>query len=181
MPVYLRALELGDLERCHKWHNDMALYQELDGSFHFVSKDVEESWLREKCRSSSSEINLAICLKTSREHIGNIYLRHINWISRNANLHILIGEKKNRAKGYGQSAIRQLLSYAFDHLNLKRVYLEVLADNKAATHVYQKCGFKIEGTMHNHVFKNGGWKNVIMMGICVEDFTSQNESGQSQA
>jgi hypothetical protein len=31
--VYLRALEISDLEQCHRWHNDMALYETLGGTF----------------------------------------------------------------------------------------------------------------------------------------------------
>lgn len=170
-PIYLRALEASDLDRCHKWHNDRSLYEMLCGPFHFVSKQAVQEWLDRKgsYSSSSGEINLAMCDKETDKHIGNIYLRQIDWISRHAELHIFIGDREQRAKGYGQSAVRQLVSYAFNDLGLNRVYLNVLGDNHAAIHTYEKIGFKVEGTLKNHAYKQGCWKDVIVMGNTIGD------------
>lgn len=167
--VYLRALEASDIEKCHKWHNDDGLYDTLVGPFRFVSKQAEQGWIERKAAFSLNEINLAICLKGSDKHIGNIYLREIDWISRRGHLSIFIGESGKSSKGYGQSAIRLLISYGFKDLGLKKIFLYVLEDNKAAIHVYEKCGFNIEGLLKNHVFQRGAFKNLIVMGICSND------------
>lgn len=167
-PVYLRALEVEDLERTHKWHNDPSLYKTLGSNFRFVSRSAEEAWLKQKCAFSKNEVNLAICLKDTNDHIGNIYLRDIDWISRRGTNHIFIGDTENRGKGYGQSAIRQLISYAFDELNLQKISLIIFADNDVARHIYKKCGFTVEGTLKRHFYKNGQFKDVICMGLCRE-------------
>lgn len=163
---------MSDLDRCHKWHNDRTLYEMLGGSFHFVSKQSEGAWLDRKTSysASSDEVNLAMCDKETDKHIGNIYLRQINWINRHAELHIFIGDLEERSKGYGQSAVRQLLAHAFSDLGLKRVYLTVLSDNHAAIHIYKKCGFNIEGTLKDHEFKQGQWKDLTIMAVCVEEY-----------
>jgi len=163
--VYLRALEVEDLERTHKWHNDVFLYKTLGSNFRFVSRSAEETWLKGKCRFSKDEVNLAICVKDTNEHIGNVYLRDIDWTSRKATLHVFIGEVENRGKGYGGSAIRQIVSYAFGELNLQKICIRILADNKVAWQVYEKCGFTIEGTFKHHVYKNGEFKDVICMAL----------------
>jgi len=168
MHVYLRALEVEDLERTHKWHNDPSLYKTLISNFRFVSRSAEEAWLEQKCAFSKNEVNLAICLKDTNDHIGNIYLRNIDWISRRGTLHIFIGDNENRGKGYGQSAIRQVISYALDELNLQRISIKILADNDVACHTYEKCGFTVEGTLNRYVYKNGQFKDVICMGFCRE-------------
>lgn len=168
-PVYLRALETSDMERCHKWHNERDLYDTLVGPFRFVSKQAEQAWIERKTAFSLSEINLAICLKGADKHIGNVYLSEINWISRRGHLSIFIGESEERSKGYGQSAVRQLISYSFKDLGLKKIFLYALEDNKAAIHIYEKCGFNIEGLLKNHVFHQGIFKNLIVMGIHSND------------
>ena len=56
--VYLRALELDDLDRTYKWHNDRELYRAM-GEFHYVSRATEEEWLRKKQVFSTNEVNLA--------------------------------------------------------------------------------------------------------------------------
>lgn len=172
-PIILRALEATDLERCHSWHNDRSLYETLCDHFRFVSSHAEEKWLEQRTSyaNSSSEVSLAMCVRESGRHIGNIYLRQINWISRRAELSIFIGDLQHRSRGFGQSAVKQLLAYAFNDLGLKRVYLGVLSDNPAAIHIYEKCGFKIEGTLRNHDFKDGEWKDEIIMGVCAGENT----------
>jgi len=167
-PVRLRALELDDLERTWRWHNDPVLYETLGSPFRFVSRLAEEEWLRTRCAYGAADISLAICLTRTGEHIGNIYLRRIDWVARHAETHMFIGPRAQRGRGYGESALRQLIRYAFAMLGLQRLYLEVLADNVAAIRLYEKCGFEVEGRLRRHAFKNGRWCDMLVMGLCVE-------------
>lgn len=168
--IRLRALEETDLERTHHWHNDPALYSTLGDSFRFVSQTAEAEWLRRKTGYTPNEVNLAICLRAKTEHIGNIYLREIDWVARKAALHIFIGATEHRGQGYGKQAIQLLLRHAFHDLNLNRVQLEVLADNAAAIKVYEQSGFVTEGRLRAAVFKNGEYEDSLVMGILAEDF-----------
>jgi len=168
--VYLRALEEEDIERTQRWHNDPELYQTLVDGFRFVSRTAEREWIAKRTSYSSSEVSLAICLAPGGEHIGNIYLRLVNLTSRNAVLGILIGEKDHRRQGYGHQALCQTLRHAFVDLGLERVYLEVLADNEQAIRLYERVGFKTEGRLRNHVFKEGKFRDVLVMGILRAEF-----------
>lgn len=167
-PVFLRALEMEDAQRIHQWHNDPALYDSLVGTFWHVSRTNVEDWLRKRQAFSREEINLAICTRQSSEHVGNIYLRDIDWIARRAELHIFIGAAEKRSQGYGQAAVRLLVDHAFGNLGLQRLYLYVLADNRSALRVYEKCGFIVEGTLRRHACKNGAFKDVMLLGLCAE-------------
>jgi len=165
-PVFLRALDATDCERINKWHNDPALYASLGGTFRFASRAGTEEWLRKK-QNASNEVNLAICIADDTlEHVGNIYLRNIDWVARHGELHILIGDTAHRSKGFGQSAVRQLVNYAIFDMGLQRLYLFVLEDNVAAIRTYERCGFVIEGTLVKHAFKRGQFTNVRVMGLC---------------
>jgi RimJ/RimL family protein N-acetyltransferase len=167
-PVFLRALDGGDLDRTHRWHNDQELYRSLVGGFRFVSRSAEEQWLRGKSSYSTGEVNLAICRADSREHIGNAYLRDIDWVARHAGFHLLIGEPFERGKGYGQSALRQVMKHARGDLGLQRLYLYVLPSNAPARHIYEKCGFVVEGNLRRHVYKEGHFQDLLVMGWCAE-------------
>jgi RimJ/RimL family protein N-acetyltransferase len=159
-------LEITDLECCHKWHNDPDLYKSLGTNFHYVSYKAEQAWLEEKTGRRQDEVNVAICSAESNKHIGNIYLRDINWPARRAEVHLFIGDPANRSQGYGQSAVRQIVEYAFDRLGLHRLFAFVLEDNSVSRHIFEKCGFETEGLMRQHAFKLGEFKNMVMMGLC---------------
>jgi|WetSurMetagenome_2_1015567.scaffolds.fasta_scaffold24033_3 diamine N-acetyltransferase len=167
-PVYLRSLEIGDLDRTYRWHNNHELYKTM-GVFHYVSRATEEDWLQKKQAFSNDEVNLAICLTNNSQHIGNIYLRNIDWIARNAELRIFIGEPDQRSQGYGQAAVRMLVKHAFEDLGLVRLYLTVIDGNEAGRRAYEKCGFVAEGKFRKHFFNEGRLKDCWVMGLCADD------------
>lgn len=175
--VILRALDPGDLDRTFKWHNDPELYATLISPFRYVSRQTEEEWLRRRMTSSLQEVNLAVCLKESGVHIGNVYLRDIDWVSKNAALGLFIGESEHRGKGHGTSALRQMISHAFNNLGLHRIYLNALADNEPAIRSYRRVGFVLEGTLRDHVFKHGQFRDVAVLGLRAEDFAHSLRSG----
>src|SRR5271155_1658443 len=133
--VYLRSLTQNDLDRVLGWHNDHELYSTLGGHFRYVSREAESEWLRHRLEARD-ELNLAICLHEPPEHIGNIYLRNINWVDRNAELHIFIAQPEHRGKGYGSAAVRLITKHAFEDLGLARIFLHTLAANSAAIAAY---------------------------------------------
>lgn len=160
--VRLRALTEGDLDRVLAWHNDRELYGSLGGRFRYVSREAETEWFQ-RISQAKDQVNLAICLADSEEHIGNIYLRGIDWVARNCELHAFIAHKQNRGQGYGSSAVQQIVRHAFEDLGLARVYLHVLCSNAAAIAMYEKCGFAREGVLKRHAFKAGAFEDVLVM------------------
>ena len=159
-----------DCERVYKWHNDPELYATLASPFHPVSMQTVEEWIRRKSQYTEKEINYAICLSQTSEHIGNLYLRDIDFINRTASVGAFLANPENRGKGYVQEILFQISDYAFGTLGLNRLYMRTLADNQAAIKVLQKSGLMIEGKMRQHFFKNGEFKDVLILGMCASDY-----------
>jgi RimJ/RimL family protein N-acetyltransferase len=168
--IYLRALDVSDLERVFEWHNDSTLYAHLGGNFRWVSRAAEEEWIRRRCVYSPNEVNLAICISETHEHVGNVYLRDIDWVARHAELHIFIGSRERRRHGYGAEALQLVLAHAFNDLALQRIFLFVLESNESAQRLYKKCGFKEEGCLRQHIFKEGRFENILVMGILISEW-----------
>jgi len=88
-------------------------------------------------------------------HVGNIQLSCIDFLHGSAMLGIIIG-KRFAGKGYATRACRLVTRHAFEALNLHRIYLTVVADNKDAVALYEKLGFVKEGIekdIHYYNFK----------------------------
>ena len=77
--------------------------------------------------------------KDTREFIGNI--EFFNRVDDEAEWGIVITTNKQN-KGYGKEALLRSVEYGFNELDLKRIYLEVYANNPRAIHIYENCGFK---------------------------------------
>jgi RimJ/RimL family protein N-acetyltransferase len=87
---------------------------------------------------------------------------------------IQIGEREYWGKGYGTDALRVLLRYAFDELNLARVSLSVLEGNVRAMRSYEKCGFKYEGRERQAWAYEGRRWDEVYMGLLREEWEAMN-------
>jgi ribosomal-protein-alanine N-acetyltransferase len=70
--------------------------------------------------------------------------------------------------GYGTAAVRAMLAYAFDELNLHRVEAACVPDNAASRRVLEKAGFELEGRARAYLKINGAWADHLLFG-CVND------------
>lgn len=55
-------------------------------------------------------------------------------------------------------------------LSLERLYLEVFSWNGAARSLYEKFGFKLEGTARSHVYSDGHFHDVALYGLLRKEF-----------
>lgn len=167
--VYLRALELDDYKKSIKWRNDDSIWDIVSGPKYFVSEAYEKKWI-EDAVFDRSKISLAICLKENNEHIGNTYLKDIDWINRSAHAPSLIGEKKYWSLGLGTEARILLLHFAFYERGFNRIWAHILEDNIGSQRMFEKCGFKIEGVLRQSVYKNGEFRDQVFMSVLRKEF-----------
>lgn len=167
--VYLRAFEPDDYLVSVAWRNDDEIWSQLGGPKYFVSKDYERKWV-EDAIFDSKNIRLAVCLIEGDRYIGNVSITNINTINRSGTSNILIGDRTCWGRGIGEEAYILLLDYAFNERGFHRIEAQVLDDNIASLKMHEKCGFKIEGTMRDSVFKNGHWQNQILFSILENEF-----------
>ncbi len=84
------------------------------------------------------------------EIIGHAGFGKIDLINRSARIgRVLVGDRKNRSKGYGKQIILKLVEIGFNKMNLHRIDLGVFDFNTAAIKCYQACGFEIEGLLRD--------------------------------
>lgn len=155
----------GDAAKYIKWMNDKAVnfgqYNRVVGS----KSDL--TWLYQPPDHMQ---RYAMVLSGSDELIGSISIHNIDHLNRNAFIGIFIGEAAHRGKGYGAEAIRLILEYGFNTLNLHCILLTVAADIGEAVACYKKVGFRELGRLPEHVFKDGKYVDKLYMGIMARDF-----------
>ncbi len=94
-------------------------------------------------------------------------------LNQSAEYSIQIGNSEKQSKGVGTKSTKLILEHAFNNLNLNKVYLTVLVKNERAIKLYDKCGFRIEGTLREEVYKNGRFEDMYIMSILKKEFNQQ--------
>ncbi len=171
--LYLRPLDIADLELCMRWINDPEILQYL-GRRHPMGREQETEWLTDQYKNED-HFNLAIVLKDGDRHIGNCGFNEIDYVNRNAIFGILIGEKDAWNKGYGPEAAGLILDYGFGELGLHRIALEVYSSNPRARKAYEKAGFTLEGTQREAYYRNGQFFDTHIMGILKSEWEEMSD------
>lgn len=170
MNYFLRELCRDDIEEINAWRNDREIISSLAAPFRFIGKNIDDAWYESYISNRSNNIRLAITEDNGGKIIGATYLTEIDWVAKSGELSIWIGKKDKQKKGAGKFAIEAMLSHAFSDLGLNRVFLTVLDNNIIARNLYLKFGFVEEAVLRQVVFKNGEFKDMILMAILASDY-----------
>ena len=68
-----------------------------------------------------------------------------------------------QGQGIGTALLEAVLDLADNWLMLRRVELEVYADNQRAVRLYEKFGFEAEGRKREAAVKNGAYVDLMVM------------------
>ncbi len=167
--IYLRAIEESDVARITVWMNDHETTRYLlTGRFAMTHAD-ERAWLHSHSGKQDNMV-FAICRNDDDQHIGNCGLHEVSWIDRCCVLGVVIGDSRERGRGYASEVVPMLLAYAFQDLNLERVELSYMAGNDRAEHVYRKLGFVEEGRLRNKRYREGRYLDEVVMSVLRKDW-----------
>ena len=168
--VYLRRFEREDMtDRYFQWLNDGEVTRYMvNGAVPNSSENIEAYY--ERMSRSPNDVLFAIVDRATETHIGNTGIHDIDWIRRLGGFGILVGEKEYWGKGYGTEITRLIVGFAFDRLNLNKVWLGVHADHGGAVRAYEKAGFRVEGRLRQEMCRHGVYEDRFIMGILREEY-----------
>jgi RimJ/RimL family protein N-acetyltransferase len=113
------------------------------------------------------QLILGITLKDKEEILGFIMLRRINQINGTGKTTTFVSEK-NQGKGYGTQALRLLLDYAFQTLNLRKINADVFSFNDRNVKRLLRLGFQQQGLMLKEYYINGEYCDDVLLCIFKE-------------
>ncbi len=105
-------------------------------------------------RESSTSLHCGIENKETKEIIGMIDLNSINQTHRRGELGYWLA-KPFWGQGIMLEATNLLTIYAFEKLNLERIYAHVQPENRSSWKVLEKAGYEREGLLKKYLCKNG--------------------------
>lgn len=161
--IYLRKMEVSDTDKIVEWRNKDRvrrnfIYQDaftVEGHLNWIATQIE----------TGRVVQFMICEKSQGRAVGSVYFRDIDAKEGCAEYGIFIGEDDAIGKGYGTLAAKLALSYAFEELGLKYVFLRVFEDNIGARRSYENAGFRIIEGKKEDIVIDGKIRKMIFMGI----------------
>ncbi len=168
MNIQLREIRESDIWILHKWINDPEIIK-FTNNYRPISSMEQKEWIN---NINYFKNNFVFGIEDINEQklIGTCGLYDFDTITRKAELRMKIGDKDYRGKGVGTKALSKLLDFGFGDLNLNKIWLKVLVDNKAAINLYKKAGFFMEGELREDMFIKRVYKNVYIMSFLKSEF-----------
>ena len=166
--LYLRAMERSDAPQVAAW---FARAEVRRGTRQYLPRSLSAHEQRIADGAASAEnIMFGVALREDDRLVGACGLHHIDPRNHSAELGMVIGDPADWGRGLGSEAARLLIAYGFDTVNLHRLWLEVYEDNPWARKIYETLGFRLEGTLREHGFREGRWWNLHYMGLLAHEY-----------
>lgn len=136
----LRPPREDDVEHVYEWDRDPELSAwngrpPIKISLSAARRDYLARWEEESTKT--------FIIEAEGETIGMATL--YDFRREGCEMGIKIGPKTMRGRGYASEAVKLLVSYCFETLNLKVIRGSTLAHNERMRHVFEKCGFEEVG------------------------------------
>ncbi len=142
--INLIPLNISHLELVRNWRNN-----ELIASFmeyqEYITKEAQQQWFE----TIQNTENYYFIIETNKTSIGLIHLNKVDEINKSAHSGLFIGEEKYQGTGIALAASILILSFAFETLDLNKVYAKVNKDNMAVIEYNQFLGFDFETKMND--------------------------------
>lgn len=92
---------------------------------------------------------------------GAIDLHDIDWVNRNAKIGYWL-DKAHTGKGIMTRAVRALVGYAFEALDLHRIEIRAATENHASRRIPERLGFEMEAVLADGQFVSGRFHDLAL-------------------
>jgi RimJ/RimL family protein N-acetyltransferase len=155
------------------WRNQKAIYNNCR-QVGLISESNQKKWLE----TGDVQNMFAIfgqdvqCEIKAGGYIGVAGLTSIHPTHRTAeiSLYIALEYQSTVVKGTSGAIIKTLAAYAFEDMNLNRIFGETFATNTIELLNLQELGFVTEGTLRQTYYKNGQYIDSVIQSLLRSDY-----------
>lgn len=165
----LRQLELHDAESIERLAGEKEVADTTLSMPHPYPLGSAATFIkvRHEAAARGDGYSFAVTLTEDGTFLGVVGL-HVNRIHNMAELAYWIGKPYWRS-GYCTEAAARIIQFAFDKLELNRVYAAAMTRNPASYKVMEKIGMKYEGILRNHIRKGDVYEDLRYYGLLRSD------------
>ena len=166
--IYLRPLEPEDGPATARWFREA----EIGGRFApgLPMSDEAGRRLVEALTRDERQVAMGVARRTGDRMVAAVRLYSLQPQRRSGGYRLAIDPAVRGAEKVAAEATRLVLAYAFETLNLNRLWLHDFATDQAARKRFAKLGFVEEGTLRQEAWRNGNYEDVVVMSMLREEW-----------
>ncbi len=143
--VGLRAIERADLPKLLEWRNRPELRRHFR-EYRELGIDQQTEWYETKVLKDPCVRMFSVVDARTGDLLGACGLCYIDWPNRNADLSVYIGAADLYIDDrLAPDAVKVLLRYGFEELNLHRVWSEIYELDGPKKRMFESLGFHLDG------------------------------------
>jgi RimJ/RimL family protein N-acetyltransferase len=129
------------------------------------------SWTREQhleAALSPDFAHLIVETAADKRCVGYVILAGLKNSDESVEFRRIVITEKN--KGFGRETLRLVKKMAFEQLNAHRLWLDVMANNARARHIYESEGFVAEGTLRECLKTENSYESLVVMSLLRNEY-----------
>jgi RimJ/RimL family protein N-acetyltransferase len=163
--VRLRPFRRADLPRVIAWRHDEDVRRGALWSDAPFGPREAQRWLRTVSDGvDPNRLTLAVELRAPSRLVGLTNLTRIDRRNGIAYFGVVIGEKDCWGRGVAFATLQLMLRRAAA-MGLRKILLEVAADNPRAIALYRRAGFETEGVLRRQLPRGSEFVDIIVMAV----------------
>jgi RimJ/RimL family protein N-acetyltransferase len=173
--VGLRAIEREDLPQLLAWRNRPE-FRRYFREHRELSREQQLNWFENTVLRDASTRMFAIVDLADSRLLGACGLCYINWVDRNADFSIYIGDEHVYIDHhYAPDAAHVMIDYGFGELALHRLWAEIYDFDDAKKEFFERLGFTLDGRHRETHWSEGGWHDSLFFSLLAGDMRSHNK------
>ncbi len=168
--LILRKMSLDDAEAVFAYASDPEVTRYVIWETHRSIED-SEGFLRSVVESyeNAEEATWGIVYKGDRRFVGGCGI--VGWDPAHARAEMgYVLSREYWGRGLMTEAVRAMIAFGFERINLNRMEARCIAENVASARVMEKAGMIYEGTLRQREFIKGAYQDMKVYSILRSEF-----------
>ncbi|MEZ7902125.1 MAG: diamine N-acetyltransferase [Urechidicola sp.] len=166
--IYLRTIEPNDAQLMLKWENNSENWAVSNTLVPFSEHLILQYVNSAQDIFETKQLRFIICVTDTDKPIGTIDLFEYDPLNQRAGLGVLIDEVSERNKGYANEALKLMIRYSWDRLNLHGLFCNIFESNEHSIKLFQKNGFVQTGIKKDWALIKKNWENELFFQLINE-------------
>lgn len=171
--VGLRKIEKADLDLLKEWRN-RDQFRKHFREYRELNSDDQLKWYERFVMNDPGTLMFAVVDRKSGEMVGACGLCYINWVQRNADLSLYIGKDDiyidTGEDGFAWDAMTVLFRYAFEELNLHKIWTEIYVIDERKKKLFDSFGMNQDAVLRDNYFYQGAYINSYIYSMLQTEF-----------